>query len=199
MKKFSNLIATAILWVILLVIDIGVLHACITVNPIIAVIIITSILALIFVFFLILAINRCIKCKLGVELPTVSSILKKLPMKKLLIILTAVLVIAAVIVGIVSYNLSAWKRNFEIKYIGYENSTYQYKITNLTSKTYRNVKVIVRVEDGINNITFEEHIGSIRQHEELDYNLKWSTVERVAKEKGVHLLIADVDIVCLEW
>ncbi|MDO4945675.1 MAG: hypothetical protein Q4E74_10815, partial [Ruminococcus sp.] len=68
--------------------------------------------------------------------------------RKIIILLTAIIILIATVVCIVIYNNTAWKRNFEIKYLGFdaEHEIYLYSITNLTQKTYKDVKAIISVD-----------------------------------------------------
>lgn len=124
--------------------------------------------------------------------------------KRIVIIIISIIVLIGVIAGIVFFNATAWKRNFDVKYIGYESNSYTggiytYNITNLTSKTYNKVKAVIHVKNIYGDFTFEDYIGTIRQHEEKEYKLNFNDVKNEAEKKEIKLMLAEVDIDRIIW
>lgn len=121
---------------------------------------------------------------------------------KLALILLTIVVVAGIIISIVIYNNTAWKRNFEIEYLDYDASSdaYIYSISNLTQNTYKDVKAIIHVDNPTyGNFSFESYIGTIRQHETVEYKLYFHEAKREAEEKNIELLLASLDIEKLIW
>lgn len=215
MNKLRNFRALAFFLGFLLIIDIFVLYTGIIshISHKYETITVSAFVGFCLVTGIVLCIIQCVKCKSAIQTVAESPVEASKPKihiskKKLIIILVAIFVIIAVVIGIIALNLTAWERNFKIKYIGYEKSSalfssesgiYKYTITNETSKTYRNVKAVIYVENVYGNFSFEDSVGTIRQHEEKEYKLHWSSVQKAAKEKGIELFLANVDIKRLKW
>lgn len=137
------------------------------------------------------------------QAPDTSNKLKKGKNKGKLILFFSLILITGIIIGVIIFNNTAWKRNFEIKYIGYNSNlsggSYQYSITNLTSNYYRNVKAVIHISNVYGDFSFEDNIGTVRQHEVIDYELMWYKVKKSANEKGIKLLLAEPEIERIVW
>ncbi len=121
-----------------------------------------------------------------------------------LVVLCALLAVVGITIGIIMYNLTAWKRDFEIQYIGYEDTnygggTYSYVIKNRTNNTYKNVKAVFHVSNIYGDLFIEDYVGSFKQGEEKEYNFCFNKVEKEADKKGIKLLMASVDLEKLTW
>ncbi len=97
------------------------------------------------------------------------------------------------------YRRTAWKRNFEIKYLDYDDGVYSYSITNLTQNTYKNVKAVIHVDNSGYDYSFESLVGTIHQNETVEYELYFNEAKKVAEEKNIKLLMANLDIERLTW
>lgn len=117
---------------------------------------------------------------------------------RIIFILVAIAILIGIITGIVIYRRTAWKRNFEIKYLGYDDGVYTYSITNLTQNAYKDVKAVIHA-DNHEDFSFESYVGTIRQNETVEYELYFSEAKKVAEEKDIELFMANLDIERLIW
>ncbi len=118
---------------------------------------------------------------------------------KIIFFITSIVVLVGIITGIVMYRRTAWKRNFEIKYLDYDDGVYSYSITNLTQNTYKNVKAVIHVDNSGYDYSFESLVGTIHQNETVEYELYFNEAKKVAEEKNIKLLMANLDIERLTW
>lgn len=119
---------------------------------------------------------------------------------KIIFFITSIVVLVGIITGIVIYRRTAWKRNFEIKYLDYDDGVYSYSITNLTQNTYKNVKAIIHVDNPLyEDFSFESFVGTIRQNETIEYELYFNEAKDAAEEKNIELFMVDLDIERLTW
>lgn len=118
---------------------------------------------------------------------------------KIIFFITSIVVLVGIITGIVMYRRTAWKRNFEIKYLDYDDGVYSYSITNLTQNTYKNVKAVIHVDNSGYDYSFESLVGTIHQNETVEYELYFNEAKKVAEEKNIKLLMANLDIEKLTW
>lgn len=118
---------------------------------------------------------------------------------KIIFFITSIVVLVGIITGIVMYRRTAWKRNFEIKYLDYDDGVYSYSITNLTQDTYKNVKAVIHVDNSGYDYSFESLVGTIHQNETVEYELYFNEAKKVAEEKNIKLLMANLDIERLTW
>lgn len=118
---------------------------------------------------------------------------------KIIFFVTSIVVLVGIITGIVIYRRTAWKRNFEIKYLDYDDGVYSYSITNLTQNTYKNVKAVIHVDNSGYDYSFESLVGTIRQNETVEYELYFNEAKEAAEEKNIKLFMASLDIERLTW
>lgn len=142
------------------------------------------------------------------DVPNVSKpVKKKISKKTVIIALLLIFALIGIIVGVILYNDTAWQRNFKITYIGCEYDlhseeygTYYYTLENLTQKTFKNVKAVIHVNNVFGDFSFEDSIGTIRQHELVEYDLRWSAVQNAAEKHNIKKIFAsDVEIERLIW
>ncbi|HOP10719.1 MAG TPA: hypothetical protein PK629_04415 [Oscillospiraceae bacterium] len=133
-------------------------------------------------------------------------------MKKKIIILGILLLVATATTFGVIYKSTEWKRIFEIEYIGFiiegcdvgTDEYGLYKITNTTNKTCRIESAVFRVENEhpLKDFYFEKSIYfSIKPGATVEYRLHWSDVGEEAIKKGDELkpISPDTVIVKLKW
>lgn len=74
-----------------------------------------------------------------------------------------------------------------------------YEITNTTSKTYRDVTVVVTIHNSPlvgkdYDFSYESYIGTIKPGETVEYRLLMSDVYEAEEESGKELSFADIEI-----
>lgn len=107
------------------------------------------------------------------------------------------LCIALVVAMVIVYRNNRWKNNLDVKYIGYTGGYYPYyewEITNESGKTLKNVTVVFKVDNSVwDDFTFEQ-TENMKKGETRTVKLYWNSVKAEADERGIELLMADVDI-----
>lgn len=126
---------------------------------------------------------------------------KHLCQNTIVAIISCVLVLVA-FGGIQHYKNNRWKTDLNVTYIGhdYDSGNYHYEITNRSNRTLSNVIVIFTVDNaGDDDFEVEYRLGTLRIGETTTCELRWSDVQRKAKELGYELFGARTDILKIEY
>lgn len=116
------------------------------------------------------------------------------------------LCIALVVAVVVVYRNNRWKNNIDVRYIGYTSSSlpyHEWEITNESGKTLKNVVVIFKADNQVwDDFTFEQTVGvfgNVKKGEAVTVKLYWNRVKAEAEDRGIELLMADVDILRITY
>ena len=131
--------------------------------------------------------------------------MKGLSLKKKIWISIPLVVILIAIIWYVSS--TQWTRDFDLKYVEYVsdwktgNSYRIYEITNNTDRTFKNVSVVILVEDLMDEFKYEDFVVSrIRPGETVEYRLYEKDYEKAAEEQGEILVcVTAVEIVKIKY
>ena len=116
-------------------------------------------------------------------------------MRKKKWLLVPVLVIIVAVIWYVSS--TQWTREFDLKYVDYVNvwetdngDSYSiYEITNNTSRTLKDVSVVISVEYYNGKFKYEDSVISIiHPGETVEYELHADDYKEAAEEQGKHLI-----------
>ena len=116
-------------------------------------------------------------------------------MKKKIWILIPVLVVIVAVIWYVSS--TQWTRDFNLKYVDNVNvwetddgdSYYIYEITNTTSRTLKDVTVVIEVEYYNGKFKYEDSVISIiHPGETVEYRLYSEDYKKAAEEQGKYLI-----------
>lgn len=126
---------------------------------------------------------------------------KHLSQNAIVAIISCVLVLVAFL-GIQHYKNNRWKTDLSVTYIGhdYDSGNYEYEIINRSNRTLSNVTVIFMVDNaGDDDFEVECRLGTLRIGETKSCELRWSEVQRKAKELGYELFGARTDILKIDY
>jgi hypothetical protein len=126
-------------------------------------------------------------------------------MKKKIWLLIPLLVIIIAVIWYVSS--TQWTRDFDLKYVDYVsdwengNSYRIYEITNNTHRTFKDVSVVISVEDFFVDFKYEDKVAySIHPGETVEFRLYDTDPEKAAEERGEQLAWAtSVEIVKIKY
>lgn len=121
--------------------------------------------------------------------------------KKLILVITGILLMSFIIGAVVWRQSTAWQRDFTLKYIGHESPSYGssyklYEITNNTSRTIKDIRVIIQITNGFPNKKWEieKTIHAIGPRETIEYEVLWAYIKESANEKDIELVMAEYEI-----
>lgn len=129
--------------------------------------------------------------------------------KKIAIFCGVCILVAAVIVGGVIHYNNRWKSNIDVKYIGYNSGKYDYQryhvweITNESGRNLKNVTITFKVSNNVfKDFTFEQRVGTfgnMKIGETKTVELYWNLIKAEAEDRGITLLMANVDILRITY